>query len=52
MIIAVNLIQDTVLIVYNQKRKIMPKTKVWLVIEKNVYGESQSFSVVKKIIKI
>ena len=26
----------------------MPKTKVWLVIEKNVYGEnSQSFSVIK-----
>ena len=25
----------------------MPKNKVWLVIEKNVYGESQSFSVVK-----
>ena len=25
----------------------MPKNKVWLVIEKNVFGESQSFSVVK-----
>ena len=25
----------------------MDKKKVWLVIEKNVYGESQSFSVIK-----
>ena len=25
----------------------MPKPKVWLVIEKNVYGSTQSFSVVK-----
>ena len=29
------------------RRKIMPNNKVWLVIEKNVFGESQSFSVVK-----
>ena len=33
---------------FGRKENNMPKTKVWLVIEKNVYGEnSQSFSVVK-----
>ena len=32
---------------FGMKVNNMPKTKVWLVIEKNVYGESQSFSVVK-----
>ena len=32
---------------FGMKVNNMPKNKVWLVIEKNVYGESQSFSVVK-----
>ena len=32
---------------FGMKVNNMPKTKVWLVIEKNVYGDSQSFSVIK-----
>ena len=32
---------------FGMKVNNMPNNKVWLVIEKNVYGESQSFSVVK-----
>ena len=32
---------------FGMKVNNMTKTKVWLVIEKNVYGSTQSFSVVK-----
>ena len=32
---------------FGMKVNNMTKTKVWLVIEKNVYGDSQSFSVIK-----
>ena len=30
----------------------MPKPKVWLVIEKNIFGDSQSFSVIKHHVSI
>jgi hypothetical protein len=30
----------------------MPKQKVWLVIEKNVYGDTQTFSVIKHHVSI
>ena len=30
-----------------RKKKTMPNKKMWLVIEKNTYGKSQSFSVIK-----
>ena len=32
---------------FGMKVNNMPNNKVWLVIEKNVYGDTQSFSVVK-----
>jgi hypothetical protein len=32
---------------FGKKVNNMPNNKVWLVIEKNVYGDTQSFSVVK-----
>ena len=32
---------------FGRKENNMPKTKVWLVIEKTKYGESQSFSISK-----
>ena len=37
----------------NQKERYkMPKPKVWLVIEKNIFGDSQSFSVIKHHVSI
>jgi|TARA_R100001530_G_scaffold43772_1_gene33264 hypothetical protein len=35
----------------NERYK-MPKQKVWLVIEKNVYGDTQTFSVIKHHVSI
>ena len=35
-----------------KKEKVMSNKKEWLVIEKNVYGDSQSFSVIKHHVSI